>query len=112
MSLLWFNAQPRKGHLERAKRIFGYLSSQSEGAIRFKTGEPDYSDLPDQDYNWARTVYGAAEVPKDIVNPKGIRVITTTYVDANLHHDLTTGRSGTAILHFINSTPGDWFSKR
>ena len=36
----------------------------------------------------------------------------TTYVDANLHHDLTTGKSVTAVLHFINSTPGDWFSKR
>ena len=44
--------------------------------------------------------------------PKGKRIITTTYVDANLHHDLTTGKSVTAVLHFIKSTPGDWFSKR
>ena len=108
------SAQPRKGHLERAKRIVGYLSSQPEGAIRFRTGEPDYLDLPYQDYDWTRTVYGAAKehIPKDIPNPKGKRVITTTYVDANLHHDLTTGKSVTAVLHFINSTPGDWFSKR
>ena len=77
-------------------------------------GEPDYSDLPDQDYDWTRTVYRAAkeQFPKDIPNPKGMRVITTTYVDANLHHDLTTGKSVTVVLHFINSTPGDWFSKR
>ena len=50
-------------------------------------------------------------MPKDIPNPKGKGVLTTTYVDANLHHDLTTGKSVTAVLHF-NSTPGDWFSKR
>ena len=109
-----FHAQPRKGHLERGKRIFGYLSSQPEGAIRFRTGEPDYSDLQDQDFDWTRTSYGAVKehIPKDIPNPKGKRVITTIYVDASLHHDLTTGKSVTAVLQFVNSAPGDWFSNR
>jgi hypothetical protein len=27
-------------------------------------------------------------------------------------HDLTTGRSATGILHFLNQTPIEWFSKR
>ena len=34
------------------------------------------------------------------------------YVDANLHHDLVTGRSFTAILHIVTGTPIDWYSKR
>ena len=38
--------------------------------------------------------------------------MTTTYEDANLYHDLTTGRAVTGILHLLNGTPIDWFSKR
>ena len=41
MSLSRFRAQPRKGHLDRAKRIVGYLLFLPDGAIRFRTGEPD-----------------------------------------------------------------------
>ena len=39
---------------------------------------------------------------------------TVHYVDANLHHDLVTGRAVTAILHIIivNGTPTDWYFKR
>ena len=40
MSLSRFRAQPRKGHLDRAKRIVGYLLFLPDGAIRFRTGEP------------------------------------------------------------------------
>ncbi len=36
----------------------------------------------------------------------------TTYVDANLAHDFITGRSVTGILHLINQTPIDWYSKQ
>ena len=42
----------------------------------------------------------------------GKRVVLTTYVDANLYHDVVTGRAVTALLHFINQTPFDWYSKR
>ena len=34
------------------------------------------------------------------------------YVDTNLLHDLVTGRSVTAILHIVNGTPIDWYSKQ
>ena len=44
--------------------------------------------------------------------PLGKRVITTTYLDANLLHDIVTGKPVTAILHFVNITPTDWFLKR
>ena len=33
-------------------------------------------------------------------------------MDANLYHDYVTGRASTAILHFINQTPFDWYCKR
>lgn len=44
--------------------------------------------------------------------PKGKPVRTTTNVDANLYHCYVTGRSLTGILHFVNQTPVDWYSKK
>ena len=52
------------------------------------------------------------EIPKDAVEPLGKSVTTSTFLDANLLHDLITGRSVTAVLHFFNLTPGDWYSNR
>ena len=37
---------------------------------------------------------------------------TTTYVDANLHHDQVTGKAVTACLHIVNATPSHWCTKR
>ena len=114
MSLSRFRAQPRKGHLDRAKRIVGYLLFLPDGAIRFRTGEPDFSSLKDQEYDWTRTVYSGAceQIPHDIPKPLGKHVQTTHYVDANLHHDLATGKAVTAALHFLNQTLIDAYTKR
>ena len=59
------------------------------------------------------TVYGnpQEEVPHDCPQLKGNVVHTSTYADANLLHDFVTGRSATGILHFLNQTPIDAFSK-
>ena len=114
MSLSRFRAQPRKGHLDRAKRIVGYLLFLPDGAIRFRTGEPDFSSLKDQEYDWTRSVYSGAceQIPHDIPKPLGKHVQTTHSVDANLHHDLATGKAVTAVLHFLNQTPNDAYTKR
>ena len=114
MSLSRFRAQPRKGRLDRAKRIVGYLLFLPDGAIRFRIGEPDFSSLKDQEYDWTRTVYSGAceQIPHDIPKPLGKHVQTTHYVDANLHHDLATGKAVTAALHFLNQTPIDAYTKR
>ena len=108
MSRSRFRAQPRKGHLDRTKRIVGYLLFLPDGAIRFRTGEPDFSSLKDQEYDWTRSVYSGACEQK----PLGKHVQTTHYVDANLHHDLATGKAVTAVLHFLNQTPIDAYTKR
>ena len=108
MSLSSFRAQTRKGLLDRAKRIVGYLLFLPDGAVRFRTGEPDFSSLKDQEYDWTRSVYSGAceQIPHDIPKPLGKHVQTTHYVDANLHHDLATGKAATAVLVF------DAYSKR
>ena len=114
MSRSRFRAQPRKGHLDRAKRIVGYLLFLPDGAIRFRTGEPDFSSLKDQEYDLARSVLpGVCEqIPHDIPKPLGKHVQTTHYVDANLHHYLATGKAVTAALQFLNQTPIDAYTKR
>jgi len=114
MSLSSFRAMPRRGHLERAKRIYGYLRKMKEARIRVLTKEPDYSDYQDPQYDWSSSVYGDVKeiIPTDIPETKGKYVTLSHYFDANLYHDMITGRSVTAILHFLNQTPIDWYSKK
>ena len=131
MSMSLFRLAPKVGHIERMKRIYGHLSRTKHYALRFRTDEPNYIHLPDLKYNWTRTdepnymhlpdleydwtrIYGNVleEIPKDVPEPLRKSVTTTTFLDANLLHDLITGRSVTAVLHFFNLTPGDWYSQR
>jgi hypothetical protein len=42
---------------------------------------------------------------------RGKPVQLYTYADANLGHNKLNGKSVTAILHLMNGTPYDWFSK-
>ena len=114
MSMSSFRVAPRQGHLERLQRICGYLYKFRAGAIRVRTELPDYSDLSYKEYDWERTVYGKVkeELPSDAPPPKGKPVATATYKDANLYHDLSTGRAVSGVLHFINQTPIEWFSKK
>jgi len=114
VTLSAFRAAPRIGHLERAKRIFGYLAKMNMAKLRIRTEQPDYSGLPNFEFDWARTVYGAMEelLPDNAPEPLGKPVTLTHFVDANLMHDLSTGRSLTGILHLANKTPIKWFSKK
>ena len=100
--------------MTRLKRIYGYLRDHNLGAIRVRTGIPVYTGLREQDYDWLNTTYSNVKesVPKDIPTALGKEVVFTTFVDANLYHDLITGRSVTGILHLINQTPIDWYTKR
>ena len=113
MSMLRFRLAPKVGHIERIKRIIGYLSRTNHYALKFITDEPNYMHLPDLEYDWTR-IYGKVleVIPKDAPEPPGKSVTTTTFLDANLLHDIITGRSVTAVLHFFNLTPDDWYSKR
>jgi hypothetical protein len=114
MSLSSFRAMPRRGHLERAKRIYGYLQKMKEARIRVLTNEPDYSDYQDPEYDWSSSVHGDVKeiIPADIPEPRGKYVTLSHYFDANLYHNMVTGRSITAILHFLNQTLMDWYSKK
>jgi hypothetical protein len=109
-----YRANPRQGHLDRLKRIYGYIKKFPDGAIRFRTNIPDHESFgTPAEYEWT-SVYGnpKEEIPTDMPVPKGKMVRTTTYADANLMHCLVTGRSMSGILHLVNQTPIQWFSKK
>ena len=114
MTLSSFRVAPRKGNLDRIKNIYGYLAKMKHAAIRIRTGEPDFSGLPTNNYDWEHTVYGCDQeiIPKDAPPPKGKFVTLTHYVDANLMYCILTGRSITDIIHLLNGTPIDSFSKK
>jgi hypothetical protein len=110
-----FRIAPRKGHLERLQRMYGYLKRNPDAAIRFRIGIPDHESIgKPMRYEWIDYVYGpiSEKLPHDMPIPRGKSVRTTTYQDANLMHDLVTGRSMTGILHLMNQTPIQWFSKK
>jgi hypothetical protein len=105
-----FRAAPRLGHLERIKRIYEYLDKIDQAKLRVRTDEPDISSLPNHEYDWSRTVYGDQN---DAPTTLGKHDMLLHIFDANLMHDLMTGRSMTGILHsMMNETPIDGFSKK
>ena len=72
------------------------------------------SAIPTAEYDWTKMVYGdfTEVIPHELPEPLGKPIICVSYVDANLYHDFTTGKSVTGILHFLNKTPIDWYSKK
>jgi hypothetical protein len=115
MTMSSFRAQPRKGHLERVKRIYGYVRRFQDFKIRFRVEEPDMSQFDNvTQMDWSNTVYGNGkeDLPDDTPKPLGKRVTLIHYFDANLMHDVLNGKSVTGCLHFANKTPIMWYSKK
>jgi hypothetical protein len=59
-------------------------------------------------------LFGQVEelLPIAAPEPLGNHVTLTHYVDANIMHDIAMGRSVTGILHLMNKTPIEWYSKK
>jgi hypothetical protein len=114
MTMSRFRTAPRIGHLNRLKRMYGYLKKFASAAIRVRLLDPDLGELPEQNFDWCHSVYGYVQelLPKDAPKPLGKAVTTITYTDANLYHDILTGRSVTGVLHLCNETLIDLYTKR
>jgi hypothetical protein len=114
MTLSSFRAQPRRGHLDRIKRVYAYLAKMKHAVIRYRTDMPDVSDFVFPELDWSNTPYSGSveELPTNLPPARGKPVLMTTFADANLGHDFISGKSVTGLLHFLNKTPFDWFSKK
>jgi len=75
MTLSRYHTMPRQGHLDRVKRIHGYLSKMRHATIKIRTDTPDYSNIPVKLYDWEYSCYADAkeEIPLDAPTPKGSR---------------------------------------
>ena len=81
--------------MDRPQRIYAYVIRTKYDAVRFRTDQPNYSFLPEQDFDWTYSVYGDVHeiLPDDMPEPLGEAVVTTTNIDANLNYGLATGKS-------------------
>lgn len=108
-----FRAAPRKGHLDRARRVYVYLRNYKRTSIKFRTDCPNYEKYQYVKPDWGKIYYPCKEdIPTDMPMPRGKDVVVTTFKDANLLLDYVTGRSVTGIIHMLNKTPIDWFCKK
>jgi hypothetical protein len=82
MALSCSQCAPCQGHLDPGKRVYGYLAKMKHAStIRVRTEDPDYSGLPEQNFDWAYSVYGnIQEATLDDRCPRGTRKIRDNYV--------------------------------
>ena len=85
---------PCRGHLERAKRIFNYLSNYKDASITFDVEVPEHSQFKIEQPEW-KYIYGECkeQIPENAPEPKGKSVTTTSFIDAN---------AATGMLHMLN----------
>ena len=115
MTMSAFGAQPRNGHLDRVKRIYAYIHKFENFKIQFQVEAPDLSHLDNSSQQvWSQSVYGehAEDVPSDMPPPLGKKVTLIHWFDANLMHDVLSGKAVTGCIHFANKTPMMWYSKK
>ena len=64
--------------------------------------------------SWDKSVYEETteELPTNAPEPLGKRVTLVHYFDANLMHDVLSGKSVTGCTHLANKTPIMWHSKK
>ncbi len=113
MTMSRFRAIPQIGHLQHVKRIFCYLKNFKDASITFDTEVPEHADFTIEQPEW-KYIYGECEeqIPDNMPEPKGKTVTITTFVNANLMHDVIMGRSVSGIIHMMNKTPIEWFCKQ
>ena len=117
-SLSRFTACPRKGHLERVLRVFGYLKKYSNKRIIVDSRDPiliggkdalkkDYREIFEEFYPEA-----AEEIDPNLPVPMIDELEITAFVDSDHAHDKITRRSITGLLVLIGRTPVFFLSKR
>ena len=116
-SLSRFCMSPREGHLKNAEQILGYLKKYARRGLVINPNPPQ---ILDDDLNKSSGFedfthqyhYFTEEIDSRFPAPKVKELDLNFFCDSDLAHDLVSGRSVTAILGFIGSTPCVWASKR
>jgi hypothetical protein len=117
-SLSRFTAAPRKGHLDRVLRVFGYLKKRNNRRIMVDSENPGFSGASEMlDYDYSEEFKEQypdaceeidAKLPEALIDEMAI----TVFVDSDHAHDKITRRSITGIIMFVGRTPVYYSSKR
>jgi len=69
--------------------------------------KPNHENTPVQKNDLGNTAYSNSEeeFSAEAPEPKGKRVVLTHYYDANLMHDVISGKLVTGVFHLMNLTP-------
>ena len=117
-SLSRFTACPRKGHMDRALRIFGYLKKYKNRRIvvdsrdHIRVGGKDALNI-DYEKLFEETYPDAAEeIDVKFPEPKVDELEITVFVDSDHAHNRVTRRSITGLLILVGQTPVYFMSKR
>ena len=72
MTLASFIAEPRQGHLDRAKRVVSYLVRFKCATLRIRIEESDFSSIPITPYDWEESLCGKVieMIPHDALYQK------------------------------------------
>ena len=107
-TLARYTSIPREGHLKAAHRVVGYLKHFSKGRIMYDTRPlelPETTIVPNL-CDWFQQYPDAEEyLPDDMPESVFKSINMTTFVDADHASYVTTRRSVSGIIHFLESTP-------
>eukprot|EP00957_Ditylum_brightwellii_P037652 2847449-Ditylum_brightwellii.AAC.1 len=82
-----------QGYLKCLKHVYCFLHNCKKTAIKFHTEMPDDSNYKVEKKNWGHIYHlYQEEIPEDMPELQRKPVMSTTFVDANLLHDVITGR--------------------
>ena len=107
-------AAPREGHLTQLLHMFAYLRNNHNSVMVFDPTEPDLDESCFPREDWSASVYGTCseDIPSNMPTPLGIGFTMRAFVDSDHAGELTTRRSRTGYIIFLNSAPIYWFSKQ
>lgn len=108
-------ASPREGHLEQALQIFAFLKGKPKLTLYMDPSLPniDYQDFtakPEEFKEYYRDA--EEEMPHRMPRPRGIPVVTTSFVDSSHAANKVTRKSHSGHIIFVNRAPVKWLSRR
>ena len=109
-------ALPQQGHTKELQHMFAYIKKHHNAEMVFNPTPLDFDRIQFDLHDWLYSAYGHEDtkekLPKGMTKPCGPRFTMRLFVDSNHARELTTQRSVTGCVVFLNGAPIYWFSKR
>ena len=104
---------PRLGHIQAACHIFNYLLAHPNRSLHMDSRYPSIDATRFAHADWTDFYRHSYEpIPDEIPEPLGEPVEIHCFVDASHASDVTSRKSQTGILIFLNRAPIFWYSKK